>query len=270
MTCEVATMLKSLARILKIGIITEKEIFPDLNPENRGLPSINKKAWDEVGKERNRSWVELCPTGAIEIVQKDTEADLTIDLGRCIACGLCPDIGPDGVIEKNLSSQTSVNRRQDLVLSTRESENQKLSGKPPESIFERSIAVRVVSTGCSACDLEINAAFNPIFDLERFGVQLVASPRLADVLMVTGPVADGMKKAVLRTFEAMPEPRKVIAVGTCAISGGIHGQNDYASTGGIDSILPVDAYVPGCPPHPWSIIHSVLHVMNKRLTPKRQ
>lgn len=263
-------MLKSLVRIIKAGTATQKEILPDQSPESRGLPAVNRDAWENRDREMGYDWTKLCPTGAITVRQSDSndELDLELDLGRCIACGLCPDISPEGIIEKNLSTKTAVKNRRDLMLSTGQpKEKTSQNPAPPqtkENIFQGAVAIRVVSTGCSACDLEVSAAFNPIFDMERFGIQLVASPRLADILMVTGPVGKGMQKALMRTYEAMPEPRLVIAVGSCAISGGMHGEKNYASTGGVDAILPVDAYVPGCPPHPWSIIHAVMTVMDHK------
>lgn len=137
-----------------------------------------------------------------------------------------------------------------------------------DRIFERSIAARVVSTGCSACDLELGAAGNPIFDMERYGIQIVASPRFADVLLITGPVPKAMHDPLRRCYEAMPEPRLVVAVGTCAISGGVH-KNGYTEANGADNVVPVDIYVPGCPPHPWSIIYGVAMAMNKAVDGKR-
>jgi Ni,Fe-hydrogenase III small subunit len=117
--------------------------------------------------------------------------------------------------------------------------------------------VREVSTGCNATDLEVAATTNAIFDCSRFGIHFVASPRFADALIVTGPVGRAMREPLLRCYEAMAEPRLVIAVGTCAISGGVH-RGGYADANGATPHLPVDAFVPGCPPHPWSIIHGVL------------
>ncbi len=132
---------------------------------------------------------------------------------------------------------------------------------PGPQVFKKSLAVRVVSTGCSACDLEIGAAGNPIFDMERFGVQVVASPRSADALVVTGPVGRGMQSALLSCYEAMAEPRVVVAAGTCSISGGVH-KGGYTEANGVDALLPVDVYIPGCPPHPWSIIHGIKLAMD--------
>jgi Ni,Fe-hydrogenase III small subunit len=128
-------------------------------------------------------------------------------------------------------------------------------------IFRKSISVRVVSTGCSACDLELSACSNPVFDLERFGIHVVASPRFADVLLVTGPVPKAMHAPLKSCFEAMAEPRIVMAVGTCAISGGVH-KNGYAEANGVTPILPVDIFVPGCPPHPWSIVDGLKLAMS--------
>src|SRR6202795_3084936 len=110
----------------------------------------------------------------------------------------------------------------------------------------RSLSIRQVDAGsCNGCELEIVALNNPIYDIERFGIQFVASPRHADMLLVTGPVTRNMELALLKTYRATPEPNVVVAVGACGISGGIFGEN-YASLGGVDKVVPVDVYVPGC------------------------
>jgi Ni,Fe-hydrogenase III small subunit len=129
-------------------------------------------------------------------------------------------------------------------------------------MFRDSLHTRVVSTGCSATDAEIGAAGNAIFDVDRLGVHIVASPRYADALFVTGPVSKGMQEAVLRCYNAMPEPKVVAAVGTCAISGGVH-RGGYAGANGVTDLLPVSVFIPGCPPHPWMILHGVLLAMGK-------
>jgi Ni,Fe-hydrogenase III small subunit len=110
---------------------------------------------------------------------------------------------------------------------------------------------------CNGCELEIGALNNPVYDIERLGIHFVASPRHADMLLVTGPVTRNMELALLKTFRATPEPKLVVAVGACGISGGIFGES-YASLGGVEKVLPVDVYIPGCPPRPQALLHGIL------------
>jgi Ni,Fe-hydrogenase III small subunit len=125
-------------------------------------------------------------------------------------------------------------------------------------ILGRSLAIREVDAGsCNGCEQEIVALNNPVHDIERFGIHFVASPRHADMLLVTGPVTRNMELALLKTHRAMAEPKVVVAVGACGISGGIFGKN-YASLGGVDKVLPVDVYIPGCPPRPQALLHGIL------------
>lgn len=254
-------MFNLITYVLKTGRATQKNLFPSLDQVNNGIPNIVSE--NDCKGEDCKLCVDECPTDAIE-VSEDSEVHVSLDLGACIGCGLCIDVCPTGMFAKSLSSKTAKSERQELIISNGKTNNSKTLTESPKAlksrVFERSIAIRVVSTGCTACDLEVNAAFNPIFDIERFGVQIVASPRMADVLVVTGPVGKGMQEALLRTYEAMPNPRLVVAAGTCAISGGIH-KGGYTDSKGVDSVLPVDVYIPGCPPHPWSIIHGILTTM---------
>lgn len=118
----------------------------------------------------------------------------------------------------------------------------------------RSLAIREVDAGsCNGCELEIQALNNAFYDLERFGIRFVASPRHADVLLVTGPVTKNMREALIRTYEATPDPKWVVAVGGCAIDGGIFGDS-YAVEGGVSSVLPVDLHIRGCPPDRKSVV----------------
>jgi Ni,Fe-hydrogenase III small subunit len=110
---------------------------------------------------------------------------------------------------------------------------------------------------CNGCELEIVALNNPVYDIERFGIHFVASPRHADMLLVTGPVTRNMELALRKTCAAAPDPKVVVAVGACGISGGIFGKN-YASMGGVDEVIPVDVYIPGCPPRPEALLHGIL------------
>lgn len=124
--------------------------------------------------------------------------------------------------------------------------------------FNRALAIRHVDAGsCNGCDLEIHSLNNPYYNLEGLGIHFVASPRHADLLLVTGPVAKNMEIALRRTYDATPEPKLVVAIGDCGCTGGIFGEN-YASCGKVANIIPVDVAVPGCPPTPLSIMQGIL------------
>ncbi len=131
------------------------------------------------------------------------------------------------------------------------------------NIFGRSLAIREVDAGsCNGCEVEVASLSNSVYDIERFGVHFVASPRHADMLLVTGPVTRNMELALLKTYNAMPTPKLVASMGSCACSGGIFG-NTYASCGGVDKLLPVDVYIPGCPPGPKAVIFGLMVVLDK-------
>lgn len=269
-------MLRLITYLLQQGVATAKNICPDLAEGVRGLPMLT----DAPCQSGCTACVEVCPTDAISVFKIDDANHVRLDLGACIGCGYCVDACPTGTIKNNPTTRVAVRTREELILTTAgaaaEAANKELvtqgrmaAGKIPAadslskaSWFGRSVAARVVSTGCSACDMELGAAGNPIFDIERFGVHIVASPRFADALIVTGPVSKGMQEALVSCYGAMSSPRVVIALGTCAISGGVH-KGGYAEANGVDNILPVNVYIPGCPPHPWSIIHGMLLAMGK-------
>jgi len=125
----------------------------------------------------------------------------------------------------------------------------------------RSLSLRLVDAGsCNACELELNALGNPYYDLERFGLRFVASPRHADVLLVTGPVTKNMAEALLRTYDAMPAPKWVVAIGDCAISGGLFA-GSYACLGGAAAVLPVDLRISGCPPSPSRLLEGLIALL---------
>jgi len=127
----------------------------------------------------------------------------------------------------------------------------------------RSLAIREVDAGsCNGCELEINALANAFYDFERFGLHIVASPRHADVLMVTGPVTLNMREALLRTYDAVPAPKWVVAVGGCALNGGIFA-GSYACADGVASTVPVDLHIPGCPPSPTALLKGLLALLTK-------
>ena len=132
-----------------------------------------------------------------------------------------------------------------------------------QKMLGRSLHIREVDAGsCNGCEVEIVALNSPVYDAERFGVHFVASPRHADLLLVTGPVTRNMELALRKTYDAMPAPRLVVAVGACGCSGGIFGVN-YATRGAVDAVIPVDVYIPGCPPNPHALLQGILMAVGR-------
>ncbi len=197
---------------------------------------------------------------AITVTTAEKTGVVTLDRGRCLGCGNCLAACPSGTLRADLTTRTAVTLREALLLSNRsQPAAAPVFGPKP---FQRSLQVREVSTGSSGTDQEVSASTNAIFDVARFGIQFVASPRFADALLVTGPVGRAMQEPLRRCYDAMAEPRLVIAAGVDAISGGLH-RDGYAAANGVDGILPVAVYIPGDPPHPWSIIHGLLLAMGR-------
>ena len=187
-----------------------------------------------------------------------------VDWGRCIVCQLCTEVCPTEAFTASDDWAVGVTRREDLhwvaSASVRGTESVDRRRRPP---FRRSLHVRHVDAGsCNGCESELQALNNPFYNLHRLGIFFTASPRFADVLLVTGPVTHAMKGPLLEAWHAMPQPKWVIATGTCAVSGGISGGN-YACEKGLADIIPVDVYLPGCPPNPAAIMHALLMVLNR-------
>ncbi|MCC6503668.1 MAG: NADH-quinone oxidoreductase subunit B family protein [Deltaproteobacteria bacterium] len=129
--------------------------------------------------------------------------------------------------------------------------------------FKRSLTIRFVDAGsCNGCELELVAVNNPVYDSERFGIHFAASPRYADMLLVTGPVSRNMEIALKRTYDAMPAPKLVVALGDCAFNGGVFGES-YASLGSVGNVVPVDAYIHGCPPSPEEILKGIMKAVTR-------
>jgi Ni,Fe-hydrogenase III small subunit len=207
--------------------------------------------------------VDVCPTGALF-----TEgARLGVDLGRCLFCTDCVEACPEGSIRYTQDHRLAARRREDLRL---EGETLKLAGVLDEKsrrLFGRSLKLRQVSAaGCNACEADLNVLGTIVFDMGRFGIQFVASPRHADGIVVSGPVSENMRTALLETYAAVPAPKLVIAVGACAISGGPYIDNPEIHNG-CGSLVPVDLYIPGCPPHPLTILDGLLRLLG-RLEPE--
>lgn len=273
-------MFKILQKTISTGTVTanyptEK---PKISESFRGRPSFDFEKWRDA-----RRASEVCPTGAISSSDQGDLRNVQVDYGMCVFCGLCAEASSDQAVRMTQEFELATTGRGSLVFTAEydlnpdrthrklRHVNRQIADTVPEvetlgqraretiqKVLRRSLAIREVDAGsCNGCEVEIVALNNPIHDIERFGIHFVASPRHADLLLVTGPVSRNMELALGKTYRAMAEPKVVVAVGACGISGGIFGEN-YASLGGVDKVLPVDVYVPGCPPRPQALLHGIL------------
>lgn len=198
----------------------------------------------------------VCPTDAITIRWDEA----VLDYGKCVVCQRCVEACPTGALTESHDWAFGVRQRDDLR--TEPSGPTAHDAAASRKGFRRSLHIRHVDAGsCNGCESELQALNNPFYNLHRLGIFFTPSPRFADLLLVTGPVTTAMLEPLRRTWEAMPEPRWVMASGTCAVSGGIAPGGPCLS--GLDEILPVNLYLPGCPPNPAALIEALLMFLGR-------
>ncbi len=194
-----------------------------------------------------------CPTGAISAAPR-----VALDYGHCIACQACVEACPAGALQTSSDWAFAVRDRDDLVWREDGRPGAPTRPAPATGTFAKSLHIRHIDAGsCNGCESELAALNNPFYNLHRLGIFFTPSPRFADVLLVTGPVVEAMRAPLLAAYAAMPEPRFVVATGTCAVSGAPFAAG-YGGGGGVSPLIPVDVWLPGCPPNPAALIQALL------------
>lgn len=261
-------MLKMLKKLIKYPRLTLK--YPKKAFESPGMfgsPKIDQTLCIACGE-----CISHCPTCAIVNSSETGKAGINYD--ECLFCALCTDVCPNGAAKISTDFELAEKdrnllRSKPIVVTPRDVTSEEyavLEDRLHQKIknkFGRSLKIREIDAGsCNGCDYEINALNNPFNDLERLGISFVASPRHADMLLITGTATRNMELALVKTINATPQPRLIVAVGACACSGGIF-RGSYATRNGIDCIVPVDVYIPGCPPRPQAIMHGILKAIDR-------
>ncbi len=226
---------------------------PALSDRYQGRPAVFAEKCDPACS----LCEQVCPTGAV------LRNPLGIDLGKCLFCGACAPLCPSRAIIFSNDYRVAESSRENLVVAAPERPAGQIVAAGAKRLFAKSLKLRQVSAGgCNACEADTNVLGTVGWDLGRFGIQFVASPRHADGLLITGPVSENMRLALLKTYRAVPEPKVVILVGSCAISGGpfIDHEEVHNGAGGL---LPVDLHIPGCPPSPLAILDGLLRLTGR-------
>lgn len=248
-------MWKLFAKIRQTPLATEP--FGQVPPAPAGARSAPRLR--AGGVTDCDAWAGVCPTGALAC----RSGALRLDLAACLMCGACADACPAAIVQTGEYALATRDRRRLAGEAAAAGDLPAREQARIRAVLGRSAHIRHVDAGsCNGCDWELTHLLNPVYDLQRFGIDFVASPRHADMLLVTGGVTRHLQTALQRTYDAAGEPKLVVAVGTCAISGGMIGRT-YANYGGVDQVLPVAVYVPGCPPRPEAILHGILLALGR-------
>ena len=249
-------MFKSLKARLFQGYRTGKfpTSAPPVLPDHfAGRPEIDAASNVDVAVLK-----EVCPVAAVKVV----DGKLSIDTGRCIFCGRCAEVCE--AVKFGKEYRMAVMERKDLIADGTPYVPPVPMDRALAKMCGKSLKIRQVSAGgCAACELDFNVLNTLAWDMGRFGIQVVASPRHADCILVTGPVSRNMLLALKKTYDAAPRPVWVIACGACAVSGGVFAGSPEINDG-VDGILPVDLYIPGCPPHPSTILEGIMRLMGQK------
>jgi len=244
---------------LKSRIYQGDQAIPDIKKaviedKFRGLPLIDRQSCSNC-----HECIDICPTNAIN-------QDISIDMGKCIFCGDCEKKCPSNAIKFTNFHKISSTSRESLIIDSNTTQESfesiaVKSTKEIKKLFGKSLKLRQVSAGgCNGCEMELNACCNVNFDMGRFGIDIAASPRHADGLIITGPITKNMAKALEDAYLSVPDPKIIILTGTCAISGGIFQNSDALKRDFLEKHK-IDLYIPGCPIHPLTFINGVLGLL---------
>ncbi|MFO0940485.1 MAG: hypothetical protein U0930_06930 [Pirellulales bacterium] len=247
--------MENLIDALRVRKSQGKQFVPDVRGANpvgfRGLPVISQAACGSGCQQ----CAESCPTDAIKL------QPFSLDLGRCVFCDECAKICPEQKVKFSTGYRLASTTREGLVVREGKMLSDVEASAAIQKIFGRSLKLRSVSAGgCNGCELEINAMSNVNFDMGRYGIDVVASPRHADGLILSGPISANMAEALELCYHGMPDPKFVIAAGTCAISGGVYDGSPALDRSFLGRFAP-SLFVAGCPPHPLSIVNGILDLM---------
>ena len=252
-------MFKILKERLSQGYRTGQ--FPDAPPSLPerflGLPQLKASpVCAECG-----ACEKACPVNCVS----GSSGKPLLDLGKCLFCGACAKACKNNCIEFSRNHKLGSSTREKLLLAPGSEGPSIERDAAIKNLFGRSLKIRQVSAGgCAACELDFNVLHTLAWDIGRFGIQAVASPRHADCILVTGPVTQNMRLALQKTFDAMPEPKLVVACGTCAISGGLYAKREETCSG-LSELMHVDLFIPGCPPHPSTTLDAILRLVGRHI-----